>query len=183
MRLVRILASLTAALAATQPGTVLSQAQALRDPQGNRIPPGAVYCEQPGGRVVPCGSPWMPLYTQSIPAPNAEGGLDIYRVMSPSGSPAMVVKSSPGRLYSYNLCNTAPTARFVRFHDSASPVAGETPVVAGPIVVSAGTCQQFTTGFGLRFRSAISISISGSAGDNDTTPVENGDVTGFLGYM
>lgn len=152
-----------------------------RDASGNKVPAAEIYCRLPSGRSAPCG-PDSPLAITTIPGTSSEGGLKVFRVFSPAGSPAMTVKAEAGRLYSFNLCNTAGASRFVRFYNTPTAQAGSTPVYAGPVVVSAGSCQQFTTSFGLAFPSGISMSITAAMGDMDTSPITTGDVTGFLGY-
>jgi hypothetical protein len=117
------------------------------------------------------------------PSATPAGGLSVYRVMSGSSAAAAAVKSSAGRLYSFNLCNNAAATRYVRFYDSPAAVTGTTPVAAGAIALSAGSCQQFTTSFGLAFTAGISMSVTAANGDADTTAPAAGDVSGFLGYQ
>jgi hypothetical protein len=129
------------------------------------------------------GSSANPLVVQTAPIAAANGGLSVYRVNSPSGAPGLVVKAGPGRLYAFDLCNTAAASRYVHFYDTTSPVPGTTPVYAGAITISAGSCQQFNTSFGLSFSNGIGMGITGANGDSDTTSVTAGDVTGFLGFL
>lgn len=117
------------------------------------------------------------------PSPNPLGGLSTYRVNAMAGTPGLMVKASPGRIYNFNLCNTAGATRYVRFYNSAAPVVGTTAVFAGAIAISAGSCQQFTTNFGLTFSAGIGLGITAANGDADTTPVTAGDVSGFIGYQ
>lgn len=139
-------------------------------------PGGRLYTDQ-SGRLCTAG------VLVASPSAMAAGGLATYRVNSPAGAAAMMVKASPGRVYSFNLCNTAGASRYVRFYNSASPTVGTTPVFAGAIVIGAGTCQQFTTNFGLTFSNGIGLGITAANGDSDTTPVAAGDVSGFIGYL
>lgn len=111
------------------------------------------------------------------------GGLTTYRVLSPAGSGAQVIKATAGRVYSFNMCNSAAASRYVRFYNSASATTGTTPVFAGAIVISASSCQQFTTNFGLTFGAGISFSVTAANGDADTTAAAAGDVSGFIGFM
>ena len=170
-------------LTAATAGAALAQASGGRDPAGYKIAPTVIYCMQPSGRVEPCGGPDTPLNTVLKPATDPTAGLQLFRIMSPEGPVPMVAKSSAGRLFSYNFCNSSNMTRYVRFYDSASPTAGTTAIAAGPIIVAAGSCQQFTTSFGLVFRSGISLAVTGGMDDNDVTATGDGDITGFLGYQ
>lgn len=139
--------------------------------------PGASLYVDQNGRLCTAG------VLVASPSAMAAGGLATYRVSSPAGSTAQVVKASAGRVYSYNFCNTAGASRYVRFYNSAAPTTGATPVFAGAVVISAGTCQQFTTNFGLTFSNGIGLAITAANGDTDTTSVTAGDVSGFVGYL
>lgn len=125
------------------------------------------------------------LRTQSVAVPSqvATGGLSVYRVMNAASATAVAIKASPGRLYSFNLCNNANAARYVRFYNATTATTGTTPVYAGAITLSSGTCQQYTTNFGLTFSAGISMAITAANGDADTTAPLAGDVSGFIGYL
>ena len=115
---------------------------------------------------------------------SVSGGAMPFRVNSAAGTNAISVKAAPGRLYAYVLCNTAGSARYVRFFNLATiPVPGTSPVAAGGIAVAAGSCQSFSSSIGLVFTAGIGFDITGAAGDADATAVAASDVSGFLGYQ
>ncbi|KMO30713.1 hypothetical protein VQ02_27505 [Methylobacterium variabile] len=158
--------------AAAQTVQVVQDCAGVTAPGG---PGGRLYTDQ-GGRL--CSA------SVAVPAMSTQGGLNVYRVMNAASAAAVAVKASAGRLYSFNLCNNANAARYVRFYNSATAATtGTTPVYAGAITLSAGTCQQFTTNFGLTFSAGISMAITAANGDADATAPLAGDVSGFLGYL
>lgn len=131
--------------------------------------------------AVPCGTPSNPLMVAPTPPIVPSQGLSIYRVNN-SGSSAMQIKAQPGLLFSFTLCNTSETGQYVRLYDSTTPVVGVTPVAAGAILVSAGSCQVFNTQFGLYFQNGIAFGVTGANGDADTTPSPANSISGFVGY-
>lgn len=152
-------------------------------PNGEQMPGVVLGCPTGVARqVAPCGTMSNPLQVASIPSAAPDGGLVVYRVMTAATAAASTIKGGPGRLYTFNLCNNAASGRYVRFYNAAAATTGTTPVYAGPITLSAGTCQQFTTGVGLGFSAGIAMSVTAANGDSDATAGGAGDVSGFLGY-
>lgn len=87
-----------------------------------------------------------------------------------------VIKASAGTLYSLVMTNNNAAARFVRIYNSASVTVGTTtvaqcfalPATSGVVTVDFGA-------LGLRCSTGICLSITGAAGDADTTAVTAGD--------
>lgn len=168
---------LAAALALLLSGGAQAQTpRVVPDCQGLALPsgPGGVQAVDQFGR----------LCTVAVLQPSqATGGLSLFRVMNAAGAAAITVKASPGRLYSYHLCNTATSTRFVRFYNTTAATTGTTPIAAGAVVIAAGSCQTYDTGVGLTFPAGISMSVTAANGDTDATAAAAGDVSGFVGYL
>lgn len=181
----RVLALGAALLTVTCIGAALGDYTASwRAPDTGEIVGYVLNCATGNGReAVPCGGVARPLQVINAPGSDAAGGLGVYRVNSPAGAGGLIVKAGPGRLYSFNLCNTAGAGRYVRFYNTVAPIPGTTPVYAGPIVVSAGSCQPFTSSVGLSFGAGIGLGITAANGDADATAISAGDVVGFLGFQ
>lgn len=137
----------------------------------------------PGGRLYTDQAGRLCSASVAVPAMSSQGGLSVYRVMNAASAAAVSVKATAGRLYSFNLCNNTNASRYVRFYNAPAATTGTTPVYAGAITLAAGTCQQYTTNFGLTFGAGISFSITAANGDTDATAPLAGDVSGFLGYL
>lgn len=161
-----VLALLSAATAASAQQQGAGVGVTLYDTRGNAFGTGA-----------------NPFPVATVPAPGMGQGLAVYRVMNAASAAAVSVKASAGRVYSFNLCNNTNASRYVRFYNSAAATTGTTPVYAGAITLSAGSCQQYTTNFGLTFSAGISFSVTAANGDADATAPLAGDVSGFIGYL
>lgn len=146
---------------------------------------GVTASQGPGGQLYTDQNGKLCVASVSNDAPTTPtGGVSVYRVMSTADTNARNVKSSGGRLFTYTLCNAASATRYVRFFNlPTAPVAGTSPVYLGAVVISASTCQSYSSGIGLSFPAGIGFDITAANGDADTTSVAASDVSGFIGYQ
>lgn len=104
------------------------------------------------------------------------------RVIADAEVPVTMLRSGPGTLVSFSLSNNAPSARFARFYDTATtPDATSDPVWIGPFMLPASDTFTPNMPTGLTFSKGLAIAISSGNGDNDLTPIFDGDVIGFVG--
>lgn len=106
-------------------------------------------------------------------------GSSTSKTVSAATTNATVVKASPGRLVGVRLSNTNASARYVKFHDTASaPTAGTTTVKLCFLIPGATTGCGSTENFnpGIRFESGIAFTTTTGAADNDTGAVAANEV-------
>ena len=129
----------------------------------------------------------MPLYGGSTSSGSSSGtqmssGVTPVRVIADAQAPVTMLKTGAGTLVSVSLSNNAPTARFARFYDTAAlPDATSAPVWIGPFMLPASDTYTPNMPDGLAFTQGLAIAISGAAGDNDLTGINDNDVIGFVG--
>jgi hypothetical protein len=90
---------------------------------------------------------------------------------------ATLVKSTGGTLWSIAVSNTNAASRFLKlFNRTTAPDVGNSVPVLTVAIPSNGTVLVNGGANGLRFATGISLSITGAAGDLDTTAIGAGEV-------
>lgn len=107
------------------------------------------------------------------------GGSTAYSLISAATTNATNVKASAGQLYALYVTNIASTPRYLKFYNSATaPTAGSgTPIWRiGIPGNTAGSGGAIAIPPGLAFSSGIGFTITGGAGDSDTTAIGSQEV-------
>jgi hypothetical protein len=97
------------------------------------------------------------------------------RYKSAAGTNATGVRSAPVNLIAVILQNNSASMRYLKLHNSASPVAGSTTVQVS-FNVPAGQTWTHNFDAGINFTTALGFTITGGAADTDTTAVAVDDV-------
>lgn len=114
--------------------------------------------------------------------PTAAPIVTAIRVIADAQAPVTQLRSAPGTMVSFSLSNNAPSARFVRFYDTATlPDATADAVWIGPFMLPASDTFTPNMPTGLTFTRGLAIVISSGNGDTDLTPILDNDVVGFVG--
>ena len=108
------------------------------------------------------------------------GGLSIFRTLD-ANTTKQAVKASAGQIYGMWFTNTAATTRFLKFYDATTAnvtVGTTTPVItiALPGNTSDDISGVFSTAYGIKFNTAITIACTTAAADNDTGAPTANDV-------
>lgn len=94
-----------------------------------------------------------------------------------------VVKGSAGTIYGVVASNTNAATRFLKLHNSATVTPGTT-AVALTIPIPSNTVVSVNFGeLGMRFGTGICLSITGAAGDSDTTAIGANEVKVNTAYI
>lgn len=123
-------------------------------------------------------SPGNPVPTAPATSPLAGGVTAASRIPSAAATVNLTnAKATPGRVYKVYACNTAASARFVKFYNAAAPTVGTTAVFFSR-QLPATTCLGFDVGdVGWYFSVAISYALTTGNADSDATALTAGDVT------
>lgn len=141
-----------------------------------------------GTRVIPFGRVGVPFSDSTVPGgtqtvtvvPGTSGGLSIYRSIDLSTT-GLVVKSTPGQLYSGTYANASSSFRFVKFYNKATAASSaDTPVATIPLPPYSSVPVTITQGWA--FSTGISIRASTGVADADNTAPSANDVVVSLGY-
>lgn len=140
------------------PGTYATEPIPGAQVSGTQPVSGTVTATVTGGTVLPVTP--TTLFTNSAATTNAT-----------------LVKSTAGTLWSIAVSNTNAAARFLKlFNLTTAPTVGTSVPVFTVAIPSGGTVLVNGGANGIRFGTGISLSITGAAGDLDTTVIGAGDV-------
>lgn len=140
------------------PGTYATEPIPGAQVSGTQPVSGTVTATVTGGTVLPVTP--TTLFTNSAATTNAT-----------------LVKSTAGTLWSIAVSNTNAAARFLKlFNLTTAPTVGTSVPVFTVAIPSGGTVLVNGGANGIRFGTGISLSITGAAGDLDTTAIGAGDV-------
>lgn len=104
------------------------------------------------------------------------------KVISAATTNATSVKATAGRVYGYQFSNTTAAYKYVKLHNLATaPTVGTTAVIE-TIAIPPNNSVTLMNPFGVYYSAGIALSITGAAGDTDTTAVAANDVIGALIY-
>lgn len=100
------------------------------------------------------------------------GGLNIFRSLDLDESEEQI-KDGPGQVYGMWFTNTATTTRFLKFYNAAATdvnVGTTTPVITLglPGNTSDDISGVFSTAYGIKFDTAITVAATTGIADNDT---------------
>lgn len=140
------------------PGTYATEPIPGAQVSGTQPVSGTVTATVTGGTVLPVTP--TTLFTNSAATTNAT-----------------LVKNAAGTLWSIAVSNTNAAARFLKlFNLTTAPTVGTSVPVFTVAIPSGGTVLVNGGSNGIRFGTGISLSITGAAGDLDTTAIGAGDV-------
>lgn len=117
---------------------------------------------------------------QAQVVPGTSGGLSVYRSLdaSPTG---VIVKSSAGQVYGWEIYNNAAAARFVKLYNlSGTPTASGTPALT--LGMAQTSVVTFSTPDGIAFDTGIGLRATTGVADNDTGTPTGNDVVVNLVY-
>ncbi len=111
---------------------------------------------------------------QAIATWNTYRSLDV----QPTG---VVIKSSPGEVGGWFICNQAVATRFIKLYDKATaPGSGDTPKLT--IAVPASSAANILSESGIDFTTGIGIRATQNVADNDTVAPTANDVVLCIFY-
>lgn len=97
---------------------------------------------------------------------------------------ANIIKGSAGSVYNIAISNVSASPRYVKLYNKATAVTVGTDVPVLTIVIPASSLVQNNFGIlGHRFTVGISLAITGSAADNDTTVIGANEVKILTSYI
>lgn len=108
------------------------------------------------------------------------------KILSAATTNATSVKASNAKLYIALLTNNSAAAKYIHFYNKASAPTVGTDSPAFTITLPPNTIAQpfvFDHDIGLAFTLGLAYSITGAAGDLDTTVTAVNDVSGVIGYI
>lgn len=116
---------------------------------------------------------------QAQMVPGTSGGLSIYRSLD-AGPTGVIVKSSAGQVYGWEIYNNATAARFVKLYNlSGTPTASGTPALT--LGLAQSSVVTFSAPDGIAFGTGIGLRATTGVADNDTgTPSGNDVVVNLL---
>lgn len=122
------------------------------------------------------------------PDNTAQDGYSFTRIVSAATTNGTVIKASAAELASLSFFNTnASSVRWLKLHNSTTVTPGTTAVaMTFPIPPAANSSG--AAGFhlvfpdGVTFGTGLCISITGAAGDSDTTAISANEVYGVIGW-
>lgn len=114
--------------------------------------------------------------------PSNVGAAIISKIASTASTNATSVKTSPGRVLGWVLCNTSATIKFFRLYNKASAPTVGTDSPAVIIAIPALTTLIKTLEGGSGYNTGIAYAITGAVADLDTTVTAANDVIGAVYY-
>ena len=118
-------------------------------------------------------------------APRATGGLTTFCRKSTNTTNAVVIKGTPGQIYSILVSNKNAAQVFLKlYNQTGTPnLAVDVPLLTIPIPGNtAGVLVPINFPAGLAFSSGIAMALTGAIGDSDTTAVTANEQVIIVGY-
>lgn len=102
------------------------------------------------------------------------------RIASANNVTAIVVKSTPGCVYGWQLFNSSAAKTYVKIYNAVATVGTTVPILT--IGIAPGVHRDIVFDKPMYFDTAINIGITTGIADNDTTAPAANDVVGQLLY-
>jgi hypothetical protein len=136
-----------------------------------RIQPGAYATEPIPAAQVTATQPISGSLTSAGTVTNTPATPTASIVNSAATTNGTIVKATAGTIYGIVASNTNAAARFLKLHNAATVTPGTTPVALTIPIPPAGVVSIDWGPLGMRFATGICLSITGAAGDSDTTAI------------